>query len=417
MPLYRYEALDQTGNTVRGAMQVSDERALATRLTSMGYRPLSVQVAGGNGAVARPQRQVTGQPVVAQVPTAAPGSKLTANERSMARMYHQLYISFRAGMPAYQAFSTVAGQVHERSLRQVLQEMALGVQQGQYISVLMERYPRLFSRGDVGMIRAAEMAGFLPEALQSLSARHEQDDNTRRRLVVWIWFFHSNVICLALMIALGSIFFAWFSTGNFMNGLRAVGTTFMTVSVPMLVVYFGFIAWLKHARHNPAWAHRWHAFLLKLPMVAKLNYLRANAVFTRTLQQLYQAGIMPAFAWETAAGAVPNVVLADRYMSGKPVVESTARLSMAMQQVGLLDVTDVGMVATGESAGEVPQALKYLADKYEEDTRVALGATVVRGALTFTLWAFLMGLLAFAVFCYGYYGRMFEAVDKFMGVE
>ena len=54
------------------------------------------------------------------------------------------------------------------------------------------------------------------------------------------------------------------------------------------------------------------------------------------------------------------------------------------------------MVATGETTGEVPQALSYLADRYEDETRVALGASVVRGALTFTLWAFLLacGVLA-----------------------
>ena len=51
-------------------------------------------------------------------------------------------------MPAYQALSTVAGQVHERNLRQALTEMAAGVRDGHQLSLLMERYPRLFSRGE-----------------------------------------------------------------------------------------------------------------------------------------------------------------------------------------------------------------------------------------------------------------------------
>ena len=61
-------------------------------------------------------------------------------------------------------------------------------------------------------------------------------------------------------------------------------------------------------------------------MAAKINYLRANAVFTRVLQQLYQAGVLSATAWETAAGAVPNLYLADRFLEGKRVVEHSGRL-------------------------------------------------------------------------------------------
>ena len=81
MPLYRYEALDRTGNTVAGAMQVSDEQTLTMRLVSMGYRPVSVQLApGGGGRQAGPA-----SPVTAASPAGAV-STLSVNERTLARM-------------------------------------------------------------------------------------------------------------------------------------------------------------------------------------------------------------------------------------------------------------------------------------------------------------------------------------------
>ena len=54
----------------------------------------------------------------------------------------------------------------------------------------------------------------------------------------------------------------------------------------------------------------------------------------------------------------------------------------------------------GETTGEVPQALAYIANHYEEETRVALGASVVRGVLTILLWATILtglGVLAMAI--------------------
>jgi type II secretory pathway component PulF len=417
VPLFRYEALDQTGNKISAYMQETDEQALTARLTSMGYRDLSIEIAQRQ---LRQAAQFT-SPVVQHQPAgsrhAAEVSKLSTNERALARMFHQLHLSFRAGMPAFQAVSTVAVQVHEPPLRQALAELSQGIQSGDRLSALMERYPRMFSRGDVGMIRAAEEGGFLPEAMEALAVQHEQDDNTRRRLKIWEWFFHSNVVVFFIVIPLCFFFKTAIESGfNAMAGLAAVGRAFLIISVPSLAVYFAALIYLGQVRRSPGMAVRWHRFLLRVPVVGRINALRANAVFTRTLQQLYHAGVNSSSAWDTASGAVPNRALAERFGEGLPVVESTGRFSQAMQQVGLLDLADVGMVATGESTGEVAQALDYLAGRYEEDTRVALGASVIRGAITFSLWAFGLGAIALALFFQSYYGVIFGAVEKAFGI-
>lgn len=419
MPLFHYEALDRTGNPVVGAMQVADEAALSARLTAMGYRPVTIHAPavtrrGTRQAAAQAHLTATGGKAVN---AGGATSKLHADERSMARMLHQLYLAFRAGIPAFQALSTVQAQVSHLALRQALGEMAVGVRDGNTLSGLMEQYPRLFQRGDVGLLRAAEVGGFLPEAFESLAVRYEQDDNARRRLRIWTWFFHSNVITFLGLVALAPFFKAAIEAGfDVRAGFRAVGHTFLFVSVPLLALYFGALGWFFHVRHQPTWAHRWHRMALRLPVLGKINKLRANAVFTRSLQQLYQAGLGAETAWETAAAAVPNLYLSGRYSEGVRTVHDTGRLSLGMQQVGLLDPADVGMVATGESSGEVAQALHYLASRYEEDTRVALGASVVRGAITFALWAFILGGLGIVVLAQGYYGTIFSAVEKGMGV-
>jgi type II secretory pathway component PulF len=417
VPLYRYEALDQAGNTVVGAMQVADERALTARLHSMGYQPTTVQVAQRSLREAQQQVGTSARTLAFSAPPAAARtSNISAGERAIARMFHQLHLAFRAGMPAFQALTTVQAQVYEPSLRAALGEIALGVRDGSPLSGVMEQYPRLFSRGDVGMIRAAESAGFLPEAMESLAVQHEQDDNTRRRLRIWVWFFHSNVAVFFLLIAL-SFFFRPAVEAGFKAeaGFRAVGWALVTITLPLTALYFGAVAYLGQVRHIPRLAFAWHRFLLRVPVVGKINILRANAVFTRTLEQVYRAGIRAETAWETAAAAVPNLCLGARFAAGKSTLEETQKFSAALQQVGLLDISDVGMIATGESSGEVDQALAYLANRYEEDTRVALGASVMRGAVSFMTWAFILGGIAFALLVYSVYGHIFEAVSKGMG--
>ena len=444
MPLFRYEALDRNGKTVVGAMQAASEQEVFGRLSSMGYNPVLAQSAPMDAPPAAPVATQPRPPVaraprmpgvvpqpaappmaVGSVPAyrpapAGPKSKLSASKRSIARMFHQLHIAVRAGMPIFQAVSTVSAQVPEAPLRQMLYELSLGVRDGLPVSDLMEGYPRLFTRGDVGMLRAAEMGGFLPEAFRNLALQHEQDDNAQRRLRIFVWFFHSSVAMAILSAPLGFFVVPAIAAGfNFMAGARAVGRIYLLAALPLLAAYFGFLAWFQWARNNPDFARAWHRRLLRLPNVGRINDLRAKAVFTRVLQQLVHIGIPLPMAWQTAAFAIPNLHLADVFLQGMPVVEGTARLSAAMQQIGVMDPADIGMVATGEATGEIAQSLEYLADRYEEENRVALGAGVMRGAISFTVWAFLVGLISSAVVEWAMVssgGGIFKAVEKGMGL-
>jgi type II secretory pathway component PulF len=248
------------------------------------------------------------------------------------------------------------------------------------------------------------VGGFLPEALQSLAVQHDQNDTTRRRMAIWVWFFHTNVLAALLFIPLGFFMRDVFPSFNVKVGIASAVRALLTVVLPLLVSYLAGLALFSRLRNSPGWAYLWHRLLLKLPITGKIHRLRANAVFARTLQQLYHAGLPPVTAWETATGAVPNLFLAERFMAGRAVIESTARPSAALEAVRLMEPADLGLVATGESAGEIPQALDYLANRYEEETRVALGASVARGATSFLLWSLMVGAIGFGIVMY-FYGQ------------
>lgn len=395
MPLYRYEALDKNGTRVVGAMQVDSEPALQARLSSMGYRPVLVQVA---------QRTLQAAEAPAAAPPGAAVSHLAAKDRDVARMLHQLHLAFRAGMAPILSLTTVAGQSYSASLRQVLTEMGQVVQAGGTLSAAMARFPRIFEPGDVGMVRAAELGGFLPEALQALSARREEDDNARGRLRLWVWFFHLNLVTLFFFLPVGWFLKDVFPSFDVRVGLNAALRSLLFLSLPLTVAYLAFVAWLGRCRASPASRRSWHRFLLRVPLVGRLNQVRARAAFTRSLAWLFHAGVNPPTAWETACGSVPNLVLSDRFREGLPVLQSTGKPSAAFLATGLFDPSDAGMVATGEATGEIPQALNYLATRYEQEEKVAIQESVSKAGGLFRVWAILLGALGFALVMW-FYGQ------------
>jgi type II secretory pathway component PulF len=395
VPLFRYEALDRTGNKVVGAMQVDNEQALNARLTAMGYQPVLVESAARRALTPAPHTPA---------PSAYSGSVsgLKARESDVARMLHQLFLGFKTGLGTHQCLTTVASQVSSPALRQALTETAQGIQAGSTFSQQLARYPRIFSPGDVGMIGAGELGGFLPEALEAVSQRREEDEHARNRMKVWIWFLHTNMVSLFFFIPVGWFVKDVFPSLNVAVGLAAAWRSLLTISLPLTALYIGFVVWLNGARESPSFRLSWHRMLLRLPILGKLNHVRANAVFTRTLAWLFHAGVLAPTAWEAAAGAVPNLALSQRFMQAKPVLESTGKPSAALQVVGMMDASDVGLVATGETTGELPQALGYLANRYDEQAKIALQESVSRAAGMFRFWAFILGALGFALVIWAY---------------
>lgn len=413
MPLFRYEATDAAGQIVRGAMQVEAEEAVAPRLEAMGYKLVQVEPTVRPLHAAAARTRATGAAGTAPRAAAGGASGLTAPERELARMFHQLHLSFRAGMTPAQAAANVAGQVPHPALRQTLTEIAAGAREGRSLSEQMAAYPRLFGPGDVGLIAAGERAGTLPEALELIARRREEDENARGRLRLWVWLLHSNVFAVLLFIPVAFFLKEVFPSFDPRAGLAGAARAFLLLSVPLGVAYGLALRAAARARTDPARRGRWDRLLLRLRGLRRVHEARAKAVFTRSLAWQWNAGVAPGTAWETAAAAVPNTALAERFTQGLPAVEGTGRPSAGLQLSGMMDATDVGLVLTGESTGEIPQALGYLADRCEDEAGRALQDAVTQGRFRMILWGFLIGALGMCLFYWGYFGGVMKLMDGF----
>jgi type IV pilus assembly protein PilC len=418
MPLFRYEATDVTGNTVRGAMQVESEQAVGPRLEAMGYRLVQVEPAVRTLRQATPTRAATAGRAVqlpgapTPPPGASSGAALAVPERDVARLFHQLQLAMRAGMTPSAAFGHVEAQVPHPALRTALAGITAGVREGRPISDLMAEYPRIFGAGDIGLIRAGEQAGRLPEALELIGRRREEDENARGRLRLWVWLLHSNVIAVLGFIPVAFFLKDVFPSFNVVTGLASAMRVLFFVSVPLGLGYALLVQRAQSARLDPARRRGWDRLLLRIGSLRKVHQARAKAVFTRSLAWQFNAGVAPGAAWETAAAAVPNVVLAEQFQQAAPAVAS-GRPSVGLQLCGLMDPTDVGLVQTGETTGEIPQALGFLADRCEAEAQQALQDAVVQGRVRMIVWFFLIGGLGMCVFFWGYFSGVMKLADGF----
>src|SRR5437016_3551743 len=96
MSIYRYEAIDQAGKIVMGAMDAPSMADVNARLAQMGYRPQQVTAAPANGTGAR--SNVTGQALPTQYATPVTSKLSGAKAKDLALFFRQFASLVRSGI-------------------------------------------------------------------------------------------------------------------------------------------------------------------------------------------------------------------------------------------------------------------------------------------------------------------------------
>src|SRR5436305_10963955 len=104
------------------------------------------------------------------------------NEKEKALFYRQIHSMVAAGMPLYQAISTLADQTSNPRLRRALAAMSQQILEGGRLSEVMARFPWIFSALEVRMVEAGELGGLLESVFQRLADYLEREWTLRLQI-------------------------------------------------------------------------------------------------------------------------------------------------------------------------------------------------------------------------------------------
>ena len=158
MPDYAYTARDLQGQKQNGTITASTEREAINLLSGQSLFPISVTSDEAERTVHR-GRKVKGQ--------------------TMAATYSQLASLLRSGVPMLRSLAVIREQASNATLKQVMDDIYVAVEDGQPMADAMESYPRVFSEMAVNMTRAGAEGGFLEDALERVAHFTEQQEDLK----------------------------------------------------------------------------------------------------------------------------------------------------------------------------------------------------------------------------------------------
>ncbi|UCC67445.1 MAG: type II secretion system F family protein [Armatimonadota bacterium] len=303
-----------------------------------------------------------------------------------------------------------------KKLRSLAAQMLEAAEKGAPISSAMERDQHLFYPWHLGLLRAAEAGGFLPEAFDRIAHAYEVEWETRSALRLRL-FFYVFFGLPAMLLVLPVVRFlqqpipeidSWtpqYVIDGLLAQVRSVSLPIAIGFIAVVLVWqlLGATAWFQGVQQR---------IVARLPLVGSLARTHALDRYLSTLGLMLRGSVPLGEAAEQAALSAGHAVLTPKLLRIVPALRGGVPLSQALGAERLLDADALGMTATGEASGALPDMLTRAADYYrlenEAKRRMLLRAA---GIAIGVLWLSLAGALLISGYL-TYFDFLFRAGDK-----
>ena len=409
MPAYEYKARDRTGKVVTASMEAASQRDVAAALRDKGLIPTEIKVPkGGLNADIK-------LPAWLDI-----GSK--PNMRDVTLFSRQFATVINAGLPVVQSLSILQKQAEKQGLKDALKKVREDVETGLPLSEALAKYPKIFNRLYVYLVRAGEASGNLDGILERIASYQEKQAALRGKLKSAMTY-----PTVVMVIALGVTYFLL--TGivpQFAGILTQLGGDLPLITQILMnisdflvnqwyllpIIIGGLVFGTGFAYRTDKGRHIIDRFLLKMPVVGNLVQKTAIASFSNTFGLLLKSGVNIIESIEITKGTAGNVIVEDVLNEAKQAVQRGEQISATLVDHPLVFPPLVSsMVAIGEETGAVDGMLEKIASFYEREVNEAVEG--LTAALEPMLIVFLGGVVGFIVA--GMFLPMFAIIGQLSG--
>jgi type IV pilus assembly protein PilC len=361
--VWKWSGKNKAGEVRSGEMEAGEVGAVEARLRQMGIEPTKVRKKGK--ALANPFG----------------GSISTKDILVFTR---QFSVMIDAGLPLVQALDIIGTQADNAAFRKVLLTVKSKVEAGSTFADALSEHPKAFDELFVQLVRAGEIGGILDTILQRLGAYIEKNDKLKRR-VKGAMVYPAIVLLIAIGVVVVLIAFVvptFEKMFKDMGGSLPAPTQFLInlsygfrsswylyLGIPT-ATYFGFKAATKQGRGQEIW----HDTVLKMPLFGSMVKKVAVARFTRTLGTMLSSGVPILDALEIVAKAAGNRTVEKGILFVRAKIAEGKNIAGPLAETGVFPPMVVQMIGVGEATGAMDAMLNKIADFYDDEVDVAVGA-------------------------------------------
>ncbi|MCK4408892.1 MAG: type II secretion system F family protein [Candidatus Eisenbacteria sp.] len=396
MTRFEYVAKSTSGAQRTSSLYAESATAAADILHRDGLVVLSIREVKG------PAREKSQAPVKRMFVGRVPAGAVALFTKQLTSMLH-------AGLPLTRALYSLARDEANRTLSDVVVQVASDIEGGETLSSAMSRHPGVFPRLYISMVKSGEQSGKLVTIMRHLAQYMDRTEAVKRKVrsamtypafVVGFSILASSVLFLKVVPMMAGIYAKLdaelpMPTQIVIAASRIVGRY---IWVPILLLILLIVAWRIMMRAS-AGRFLLDSFKLRIPIFGRIVKKVVIAKFLRTLGVLVESGLPVMDSLELAGGSSGSEVVLQA--SGKigNMVSHGSSLSKSFASTGVFPEIVVQMVSTGEETGTLGEMLANLSDYYDEQIGTSIeGLSSIIEPLLIVLIGGVIALMLVAMF-------------------
>lgn len=382
MPVFRFEALDQSGRSESGIVEADSLRQARSLLRARGLIPFSLATAKEMAALRNRSWFRRG---------------LSGSDR--VTVIRQLSSLLNAGIPLDEALAAAASEAERPIVRERMLELRSEVLGGSPLAAALAFHPRDFPPIYQALVAAGEQSGRLGWVLERLADYAESRDALRQK--VWMAMAYPAIVTL---VAVGIVIFLMTTVvpqvvSVFTSSHQTLPfLTRVMIGLSDLIRHWGWALLLaivavmllvRRALARPAVRLAWDERLLRWPVIGKSVRGYNTERFASTLSILVGGGVPILPALQGAADALANTALRRDVADAITRVREGTSLARALGVHRRFPPILLQLIHSGESTGRLPDMLDRAArgEASALERRILLLTTLLEPALILVMGA------------------------------
>ncbi|MCP5145786.1 MAG: type II secretion system F family protein [Gammaproteobacteria bacterium] len=389
MPIYRYRAINKSGDAIVGTMEADTPAALERLLRDIGYWLTDSRTTSGGRRDA---------------------IKVKVSRRELIDFCSAMAAMLEAGVPVIDAMQTMCKESPNAGFRGVLQDVALNIEGGVSVTEALRAHPGVFNPQLTSIINAGEFSGNLATAFTEVMRYLEWLDG----LIADIK--QVSIYPAMVLIAVGLFVLLLFSfvVPTFTNLLRQLDIELPLVT--LLVMSAGdfarsywplllgtpaacYAAVKLGCRHSPEFAVLVDRFKLSLPVIGEILRMIALSRFSHTMSMLIRSGVPMLQALELSERLVGNRVISRAIANACLAVNEGQTMTSVLRQCDAFTPMILRMMVVGEETGTMDRSLTHVSARFDSEIprRIKRLFSILEPTITLLLIA-LVGTVAMSIF-------------------
>jgi len=359
MKRFRYKARDSSGNMATGEVEAASHEAAARLLRKKDLVVISIKLNRGflNFGV-------------------GVGERITLPDLST--ITRQLSTMINSGLPLTESLLILRSQAKGVS-QKIIGQVLADVEEGESLSSALSKFPKVFSKTYIALMRAGETGGVLDQVLLRLADNLENQQEFRGKVkgaliypaIIIIGMIGVSLVMLIFVIPRLMSLYEQFEASLPLPTLILMSiSNFMARYWPFVLALIGLSVYGAKIYRKTAWGRKkTDELIFKIPIFGPLQREVILAEITRTLGMMVGSGVSIIESLNIAADVVSNVVISEALKDAAKLVEKGFPVAYSFSRhPEAFPYILCQMLAVGEETGKMDEVLAKVSHVFEVES-------------------------------------------------